>query len=89
MPTRFSLRSPGDVKTYQDGQLSLFLKIIPKYDSITETHTIGCWKKRKRRGGKIRPQSVLPTSWSWPFKGKLDDFKVCSTFRIDLTINKN
>ena len=68
--------SPGDVKTYQDGQLSLFVKVLPKYDSIKKTHTIGCWKKRKRQGGKIGAQNILPTSWSWPFKGSLDDFKV-------------
>jgi hypothetical protein len=71
------------VKTYQDGNLSLFIKIIPKYDSIKNIHTIGCWKKRKKQGGRIGAQNILPTSWSWPFKGSLEDFKVSSSSRFD------
>lgn len=62
----------GDVKSYQNAKLGLLVKIVPKYDSIKMAHTIGCWKKHK----KVRAQNILPTTWSWPFKGRLEDFKV-------------
>lgn len=68
----------GDVKTYQDGQLGLLVKVVPKYDSIKKIHTIGCWKKFKKHRGKIRAQNILPTKWFWPFKATLDEFEVCA-----------
>lgn len=54
----------------------MFFKMIPKYSYKTGHHWRGCWKRYGTTKHKITAQSVLPHDASWPFRSKLEDFKV-------------
>jgi len=72
----------GEVQTFQRGDLGrhgMFFKIVPKYSykkHKNHRHYKGCWKRYGSKSRKAKAQSILPCNSAWPFKSKLEDFKV-------------
>lgn len=72
----------GEVKTFQRGDLGrhgMFFKIIPKFSykrHKNHRHFTGCWKRYGTKSRKAKAQSILPCNAAWPFKSRLEDFKV-------------
>ena len=72
----------GEVKTFQRGDLGrhgMFFKIIPKFSykrHKNHRHFTGCWKRYGTKARKAKAQSILPCNAAWPFKSRLEDFKV-------------
>ena len=72
----------GEVKTFQRGDLGrhgMFFKIIPKFSykrHKNQRHFTGCWKRYGTKARKAKAQSILPCNAAWPFKSRLEDFKV-------------
>jgi len=78
----FSTVILGEVKTFQRGDLGrhgMFFKIVPKYSykrHKNQRHFQGCWKRYGTKARKAKAQSILPCNAAWPFKSRLEDFKV-------------
>lgn len=79
---RFLNFQPGEVKTFQRGDLGrhgMFFKIVPKYSyklHKNHRHFRGCWKRYGTKSRRAKAQSILPCNSAWPFKSRLEDFKV-------------
>lgn len=81
-----SMHLLGEVKTFQRGDLGrhgMFFKIIPKFSykrHKNQRHFTGCWKRYGTKSRKAKAQSILPCNAAWPFKSRLEDFKVNNWF---------
>ena len=81
-----SMHLLGEVKTFQRGDLGrhgMFFKIIPKFSykrHKNHRHFTGCWKRYGTKSRKAKAQSILPCNAAWPFKSRLEDFKVTNRF---------
>ena len=71
----------------------MFFKIVPKFSykrHKNHRHFKGCWKRYGTKSRRAKAQSILPCNSAWPFKSRLEDFKVniCFYFMTDVVYDE-